>query len=132
MVERPKMAYKMPPALCINLLDQIFEIERKLGKITEPNSIKRNIVRMKDIIRHLGDSSSESNIGYIYHDPLGEDYKETRLDLEASIAGESSENLVITEVIRPIIRSLGRTESHIIRKGIVVVQSKSTNKDGEQ
>ena len=53
-------------------------------------------------------------------------YNETRTDLEASIAGNSAENLIVTEVIKPIIRlrtSSGTTT--IVRKGIVVVESRS-------
>jgi len=66
-----------------------------------------------------------ADCGLIYQNPLGEPYNETRTDLEASIAGSSADNLVITEVIKPIIRL--RTNSGattIVRKGVVVVESK--------
>lgn len=33
------------------LLDQLFEVERKLEKIQEDNSITRNLNKMKDILR---------------------------------------------------------------------------------
>jgi hypothetical protein len=104
-----------------DLLDQVFEIEKKLEKISEPNSIVRNINRMKELFENLYADS-----GLVYQNPMGEPYSETRTDLEASIAGSSVENLVVTEVIKPIIRLRyysGATT--IVRKGVVVVESKS-------
>lgn len=108
------------PKIYIDLLDQIFEIEKKTDNINEPNSIIRNINRMKEIITNLTKEG-----GLIYHNPIGESFNETRTDLEASIAGSSIDNLEIIEVIKPIIRY--RTyngTTTIVRKGIVVVESK--------
>ena len=108
------------------LLDQLFEIERKLENIEESNSISRNLNKMKDIFEtNLFSSSTSSEIGFTYHNPIGESYNETRLDLEASIAGNSSENLVIKEVIKPIIRYKSGGSTLIARKGVVVVESKN-------
>lgn len=108
------------------LLDQLFEVERKLGKIQEDNSITRNINKMKDIFENLFSNSSGADVGFTYHDPIGEQYNETRLDLEASIAGNSTENLIVTEVIKPIIRYKSGGSTLIARKGVVVVESKNT------
>lgn len=108
------------------LLDQLFEIERKLENIEESNSISRNLNKMKDIFEtNLFSSSTSSEIGFTYHNPIGESYNETRLDLEASIAGNSTENLVIKEVIKPIIRRKSGGITLIARKGVVVVESKN-------
>ena len=107
------------------LLDQLFEIERKLENIEESNSISRNLNKMKDIFEtNLFSSSTSSEIGFTYHNPIGESYNETRLDLEASIAGNSTENLIIKEVIKPIIRYKSGGSTLIARKGVVVVESK--------
>lgn len=106
------------------LIDQLFEVERKLRNINEPNSISRNLNKMKDIFENLLSSSTSSEEGLLYHDPTGEGYNETRLDLEASIAGNSSENLYIKEVIKPIIRYKKGGSTLIARKGVVVVESK--------
>jgi len=109
------------PKKYIEIIDQVFEIEKKLDGINEPNSIGRNINRIKEMFEYLTEDS-----GLIYQNPLGEPYNETRTDLEASIAGNSAENLVVTEVVKPIIRlrtSSGATT--IVRKGVVVVKSKS-------
>jgi hypothetical protein len=112
------------PKLHIDLLDQIFEIEKKLNNINEPNPMVRNITRMKEIFEHM-----HSDGGLIYQNPLGEEYSENRLDLEASIAGESTDDLIVIEVIKPIIR--WRTNNGgtvIVRKGVVTVESKNNNK----
>jgi len=107
------------------LLDQLFEIERKLENIEESNSIARNLNKMKDIFEtNLFSSSTSSEIGFTYHNPIGESYNETRLDLEASIAGNSTEILIIKEVIKPIIRYKSGGSTLIARKGVVVVESK--------
>ena len=108
----------------IELLDQLFEIERKLKKIQETNSISRNINKMRDIFEHINSNATESNVGLIYHNPIGEPYNETRLDLEASISGKSTDNLIIKEVIKPIIRYKQGEATLIARKGVVVVESK--------
>ena len=108
------------PQKFIEILDQIFEIEKKLENINEPNSIGRNVNRLKECFEYL-----MSDGGLIYQNPLGEKFNETRTDLDASIAGNSLDNLVVTEVIKPIIRL--RTNSGvttIVRKGVVVVESK--------
>lgn len=107
------------------LLDQLFEIERKLENIEESQSISRNLNKMKDIFKTiLFSSSTSSEIGFTYHNPIGEAYNETRLDLKASIAGNSTENLIIKEVIKPIIRYKSGANTLIARKGLVVVESK--------
>ncbi len=108
------------PKMYIEILDQVFEIEKKLDTISVPNSISRNVNRIKEVFEYL----TEDN-GLIYQNPIGESFNETRTDLEASIAGNSTNNLVVVEVIKPIIRF--RTKSGattIVRKGIVVVESK--------
>jgi hypothetical protein len=108
------------PKWIIEILDQVFEIEKKLESINEANSIGRNVNRIKANFENFN-----SECGFIYQNPLGEKFNETRTDLEASIAGSSADNLVVTEVIKPIIRL--RTNSGattIVRKGVVVVESK--------
>lgn len=114
---------KIPKHLLF-ILNQLFEIENKLKNIKEPNSIQRNIDRMKDYF--------ETNVltdgqGLVYHDPLGEVYNETRADCEASISGSSHEDLEIIEVLKPIIYFKYANKQTIIQKAIVIVQSKNLN-----
>ena len=106
------------------LLDQVFEIERKIEQISEQNSINRNLLKIKDLIEFsiFIDPSGQQS-GLTYYNPIGEAYNETRLDLEASISGDSVENLVVKEVIKPIIRYKSGSATLIARKGVVIVES---------
>lgn len=108
----------------VNMLNQIFEIEKKLEKIKEPNTIQRNLNRIKEIFEKELPLGSET--GLVIHNPIGEDYDSSRIDCEANIAGESIENLVIVEVIRPIIRLKQGGYNSIVQKAVVVVQSKNS------
>lgn len=104
------------------ILNQLFEIENKLKNIIEPNSIQRNLDRMKDYFEK--DALTDGQ-GLVYYNPLGESYNETRTDCEASISGNSHENLKIIEVLKPIIYfKYGHTQT-IIQKAIVIVESKN-------
>ena len=55
---------------------------------------------------------------------MGESFDETRLDLEASIAGDSTENLLVKEVIKQLYAGKKGTTNIIVQKGVVVVESK--------
>ena len=113
------------PKFYIDLIDQVFEVEKKLYSIEESNSINRNILRMKEIFENIFSTSSETDVGLSYHNPIGESYSDTRTDLEASIAGSSIENLVVKEVVKPIIRYRKGSLTMIARKGVVVVEAKN-------
>jgi len=110
------------PKNYLTILNQIFEIENKLAKIQEQNSIQRNIDRLKDFFST--DALSDDQ-GLEYHNPIGERYNETRTDCEANISGTSHENLEIIEVLKPIIYAKIGNSKIVIQKAIVIVQSKS-------
>jgi hypothetical protein len=59
---------------------------------------------------------------------MGQIFKETRTDLEATISGSSTEDLHVVEVIKPIIRQGSRQFSRVAQKGIVIVESKINQK----
>lgn len=110
--------YMEMPRLLFQTLNQLYDIERKIALHGDAAGIQRNLERIKDAF--AGDL-------LFYEDPMGQSFSETRTDLEASIAGESTENLVVTEVIKPVIRHGDRNYSRVVQKGIVVVRSKETN-----
>lgn len=114
--------YKLPDTykVYLDMLNQLFEIEKKLERIEEKNSISRNLNKLKEIFQT--EISSQGH-GLFYENPVGEPYNETRFDCEASIAGTDTDNLVITEVIKPIIRLKQGGISQIVQKAVVVVQS---------
>lgn len=97
------------------LLNRIFDIRKKVRDTTSERSVERNLSRMAAIFQDKG---------YKIYDPLGEDYDETRIDCEAKIAGESSEELYISEVIKPIIYLSENDKNFIIQKGIVIAETK--------
>lgn len=115
------------------LINQIFEIENKVRDIQETNSIQRNIERLKTFFES---EFSKDGSGFVYHNPKGENYDETRIDCEANISGTSTENLEIIDVIRPIIiykfKSIDPLTSKdvikpfIVQKAIVIVKSKNS------
>ena len=92
----------------LTVLNQIFEIEKKLSLHGDPNNLGRNINRTKDAIEELG---------FFYEDPIGQDFQETRTDIEATISGKGTEQLKIVEVIKPIVRYGQRALSRVVQKG---------------
>ncbi len=116
------------PKWLLTVLNSVYEVEQKLALHGDPGNASRNIERIKETIR---------NEGLFYEDPMGQPFKETRTDLDATISGESTEDLFVAEVIKPIIRvSIIRdgqeTFARVIQKGIVVVQAKPVQLEGEE
>lgn len=95
-----------------SIINQLFDLEKKVGKLEDGKVGHRNFKRMKD---------SWLSMGFTYHDPTGEAYDETRTDCEASISGESSKSLVITETLKPIIRYQEDGFSKIVQRAVVIV-----------
>jgi hypothetical protein len=111
---------ELQPAL--DILNQVFEIEKKVQKLREDNSIARNIRRLRSQFAdgHWIPGSLGVTLSLTYHDPTGESYDETRTDCDASIAGSSAENLRIVETIKPIIRLQQGDFSVIVQRAVVV------------
>lgn len=113
------MAYMPAPEVAkwtLTVLNNLYEIERKLSMHGDSGNAKRNVERIKQTLLVEG--------LLFYEDPLGQPFNETRTDLEATISGLSTTNLVVAEVIKPIIR-FGKPEfSRVVQKGIVVVQGR--------
>lgn len=101
------------------ILNHLYEIERKLALHGDAGNARRNLERVKE--------EFQNTLMLSYEDPMGQPVKDTRTDLEFSISGPSTSNLVVTEVIKPIIRYGNPEFSKVVQKGIVVVQGS----DGE-
>ena len=95
------------------VMNNLYEIERKLIMHGNAGNVARNVERIKEAL---------AAGGLFYEDPLGQPFKETRTDLEANISGTMTENLFVTEVIKPIIRCGTSELSRVVQKGIVVVE----------
>lgn len=104
------------PKWALQVLNNLSDIERKLAAGGDPLNARRNVERIKDAF-------ADQQI--FYEDPMGQDFNETRTDLEASITGVGTENLKVVEVIKPIVRCGTKDLSRVVQKGIVVVESKA-------
>ena len=124
MQEIKKVTVKVPQAY-LDLVNQIFEIEKKATNIKEDNSIQRNINKINGLL----EEGFFIDVGLTYHNPIGESYTDTRTDCEATIAGAEVENLEIIEVIKPIIfysyKENENTFKIIAQPAVVIVQSKN-------
>lgn len=126
MQEIKKVTVKVPQAY-LDLVNQIFEIEKKATNIKDDNSIQRNINRINGLL----EDGFFKEVGLTYHNPLGESYADTRTDCEATIAGTEVEYLEIIEVIKPIIFCSYKENENIIKiiaqQAVVIVKSKNIN-----
>jgi hypothetical protein len=82
-------------------------------KLIEQNA-EESVVRMLQRIR-----ASWENMGYTYILPIGEKYNETRTDVAANIVGETSDDLIITQIVKPVIYF----QNQIVQQGIVIAAS---------
>ncbi len=105
----------------VEIVNQLHDMERKITKIQESNSLHRNFSRIKEVLEQKLDVSGG---GLLWLNPLGEAYDVTRTDCEANLVGSSAENLVITDVIKPIIYLKKDNQSTLVQRGVVVVQPK--------
>jgi hypothetical protein len=120
------------PKSVLTALNQLYDLEQKLKKHGDPNNFQRNVTKMKDAFAEEGLPMADAGggvhrVGLTYEDPMGQSFKETRTDLDATISGTGTNNLVVVEVIKPIIRALFRDGAgeyaKIVQKGIVIVES---------
>ncbi|WP_035671306.1 hypothetical protein [Flavobacterium sp. 83] len=127
MQEIKKVTVKVPQAY-LDLMNQIFEIEKKTLNLKEENSIQRNINKINGLL----EDGIFNDVGLSSYNPLGENYSDTRTDCEATISGTSIENLEIVEVIKPIIfytyKENGNVMKIIAQPAVVIVQSKNIHK----
>lgn len=121
------------PKSLITALNQLYELEQKLKRHGDPHNLQRIVTKMTDAFAEeglpLGDVGGiVARIGLVYEDPMGQSFKETRTDLDASISGPGTENLVVVEVVKPIIRAVlrdsGGAYARVVQKGVVIVESK--------
>lgn len=120
------MSLKVPQQY-LDLVNQIFEVEKKVALLQEDNSLHRNIAKMRGLLEHEIFNDGRGGIGLSYHNPLGEPYSDSRTDCEASIAGAGATNLVIVEVIKPIIffthSDGGNLHKIIVQKAVVIAKA---------
>lgn len=120
---------QVPKSLFV-ALNQLYELERKLKKQDDTANLSRNVSKIRDAFAEEGlpaldGGGGQCRVGLAYEDPLGQPFNETRTDLEATISGSATEDLIVVEVIKPIIRAILRDGfSWVVQKGVVIVESR--------
>lgn len=104
------------PKYILVFINNLFEIQKKLNLNGDSINIKRNVLKMIECLEDMG---------ITFEDPLGQPFSQTRSDLDASISGEGIDDLIVVDVLKPIIRAGTSNVSTVIQKGVVVVESKS-------
>ncbi|MEM6265381.1 MAG: hypothetical protein AAGI38_22960 [Bacteroidota bacterium] len=95
------------------IINQLFEIERKLETNDRGTGAERHLNRIKTYL---------SMEGYHYHDPLHEAYDLTRTDCEATLIGEKGESWIISEVIKPIIWKEANGQRNMVQQAVVLAE----------
>jgi hypothetical protein len=104
------------PKSVFTVLNQAFELERRLSKVDDPSMCSRPLEKLKEAF-----DSDEAQ--FVIENPINQKYDITRTDVEASITGTEHEGLVITEVLKPIIKLTSNGISRIIQKGVVIASA---------
>jgi hypothetical protein len=92
----------------------LFEMEQKLA--LHPD--EQTFVRLHRRMRQVTDEA-----GYYIHNPLGEDYSETRTDVEASIRQDiAGKTMRIRSVLKPAVyRKTDGGRALLVQRGVVIV-----------
>lgn len=93
----------------------VFEMDKKVAALDGNMPFQRVCDKMKGAIEEAGI--------YLYN-PVGEKYSETRTDVEGSISGTSMNNLVIKDVIKPVLYFNENGKKMLLQKGVVIVGEK--------
>jgi hypothetical protein len=110
------------PKAVFTVLNQAFELERRLSKVDDPDRFSRPLEKLKEAF-----DTDEAQ--FVIDNPINQKYDITRTDVEATITGVEHEGLEITEVLKPIIKLTCNGTSRIIQKGVVIA---SASKHGNQ
>ena len=97
----------------IQLINQIVEIRQKISEEKLDKKFERNFNRI---------FSAFEEKGFICQYPLGEKYNETRTDCDATIIGKESSDMIIVQVIKPVIYKKNAAGPMLVQKGIVMVE----------
>jgi len=98
----------------IYLINQLFEMQAKIGESSIARQFDRNFSRLFNLFEEEG---------YLIQDPTGEAYTESRTDCEASISGRLGSKMKITRTIKPIIYQRKDNNVQLLQKGVVIVEN---------
>lgn len=98
----------------IRISNQLFDAEKKLRRNEALQPLQKNLERMRQTLEEMG---------LRLHDPRGEKYDELRTDCEASLSGDASRPLYISEVLKPLIIRQSEAGPAIVQKAVVIVSN---------
>lgn len=93
----------------------LFDLDKKIVSKDDNPTLLRIYDKMKSVVEEAG---------IFVYNPAGEKYTETRTDVEASISGSSMNNLVISDVIKPVLYKEENGRKMLLQKGVVIVNEK--------
>ncbi len=107
-------------------LNQLHEMKKKLRVTADASNVNRNIARIEE---HLASNLSLpirldgalGAAGLYVEDPINEPYDGRRADIDAELLAPLSDRLVITEVLRPVIKLKVFGQSITVQRGSVLV-----------
>lgn len=99
----------------IRIINQVFEIEKKIRKNEQLQPVEKNIARIQQAFEDMD---------LRIHNPAGERYHEQRTDCEASIDGDAGKDLYITDVLKPIVFLVKDNVPTLIQKAVVIAGNK--------
>lgn len=99
----------------VQIINQLSEINQKLIQENMLSKFERNLNRLFSIFEEQG---------YLCTNPLGEKYNDARTDCTANVVGKEGHNMMITQVIKPVIYFRKDNDVTLLQKGIVIVENK--------
>lgn len=94
-----------------NIINQLFEMQQKCEAKNE-QFLNRNFERLQFELE---------NMGYKIINPLGRDFTETDLELEATIVNNDAPQPKVIKVMKPIIYATQASNIQLIQKAVVLV-----------
>ncbi len=99
----------------LRIINQAFEMEKKMQKQEALQPLQRNLERMLLAIEEMG---------YRLHNPAGEQYDEQRTDYEVNISGDANNKLYITEVLKPAVYLIEQNKPFLVQKAVVIADNR--------
>lgn len=99
----------------VRIINRIHNLEDKLRKEEMLSKVTRQMSKIWEEM---------TSLNLIVENPLGEQYDITRSDCEASIAGNETSNMVIVDVIKPVVYLKNNGNNELVQRGVIIVESK--------
>jgi len=120
-MRRPASTHiEVQPKDLFGIMNELFKLKKRISRSSEAEALGKYVYKVTQKVEDMG---------LYYEDPSGEAWDDTRTDCEASIAGESGDDLVITDVMKPIIRLRSEGFTRVVQKGVVIVESRETKEE---